>query len=187
MTRLSQLPPRAPRLAPALLALVLSAGLACSQNSYRWEGKEPAPPKNPRNAHVIHKEGSGMNVVGAMEDAQPAPSQGNTYTATVALSRESEGAFKPGATLYVIARSADGNPTPVAAVKVLVQAFPAQVTITEKDAMEGGTLPPKAVIMARLDDDGDLTTQHPGDLASAPVNASAGEPFTILLTKAPGK
>jgi hypothetical protein len=165
----------------------LLLALACSQNSYRWEGKEPAPPKNPRNAHVIHKEGSGMNSVGSMEEASAEPAQGGTYTANVALSQDSEGAFKPGATLYLIARSVDGNPTPVAAVKAVVQKFPAQIVITQKDSMEGTPLPPKAVIVARLDDDGDLTTQHPGDMVSAPVRATAGEPFTVLLTKAPGK
>jgi hypothetical protein len=161
--------------------------LSCSQNSYRWEGKEPPPPKNPRNAHVIHKEGSGMNAVGAMEEAAPDAGQGGSYIANVALSQESERDFKPGATLFLIARSVDGNPTPVAAVKVVLEKFPAQVVITQKDSMEGTPLPPKAVIVARLDDDGDLTTQHPGDMVSAPVRVSAGEPFTVLLSKAQGK
>jgi|WetSurMetagenome_2_1015567.scaffolds.fasta_scaffold27401_2 hypothetical protein len=161
--------------------------LACSQNSYRWEGKEPAPPKNPRNAHVIHKESGGMNAVGSMEEAAPATSQSGAYTANVALSQDSEHAFKPGSTLYLIARSLDGNPTPVAAVKVAVDKFPAQVVITDKDSMAGTPLPPKAIVVARLDDDGDLTTQHPGDMVSEPVRATAGEPFTVLLTKAPGK
>lgn len=165
----------------------LLLAVACSQNSYRWEGKEPAPPKNPRNAHVIHKEGGGMNAVGSMEEAAPDTAQGGTYVANVALSQDSEGAFKPGATLYLIARSVDGNPTPVAAVKAVVQKFPAQIVITQKDSMEGTPLPPKAVIVARLDDDGDLTTQHPGDMVSEPVRATAGAPFSVLLTKAPGK
>jgi hypothetical protein len=165
----------------------LLLAVACSQNSYRWEGKEPAPPKNPRNAHVIHKEGGGMNAVGSMEEAAPDTAQAGTYVANVALSQDSERSFKPGATLYLIARSVDGNPTPVAAVKVVVEKFPAQVVITQKDSMEGTPLPPKAVIVARLDDDGDLTTQHPGDMVSEPVRATAGEPFTVLLSKAPGK
>jgi hypothetical protein len=36
-------------------------------------------------------------------------------------------------------------------------------------------------ILLRLDDDGDLTTKHPGDMASQAVTATAGEHFSVLL------
>jgi len=182
----SWLAPRASRLAPVFL--LLAASLACSQNSYRWEGKEPPPPKNPRNAHIIKKEGSGMNVVGTMEESGAAGSteaQGPAFTAKVVLSAEVEKLVKPGSTLFVIARSIDGNPAPVAAVKARVDQFPAMVTITEKDSMDGTPLPGKVDVVARLDEDGDLTTKHPTDLISRSVRVEAGEPFTILLYKAP--
>lgn len=176
------------RLPWCLGALVVSLLLtACSQNEYTWEGQKPPAPKNPRNAHVIKKEGSGMNAVGSMEEAPAAPTGGKVFRGTATLSREAEGRFKPGASLFVIARSLDGNPTPVAAIKLKVQKFPVGFELTEQDAMNGGPLPGQVDILLRLDDDGDLQTKHDGDMVSAPVNATAGEPFSVLLTLPPSK
>ena len=156
--------------------------LACSQNEYSWSGPVPPAPKNPRPAHVIKKEGSGMNAVGSVEEQ--APASDGSYKGTATLSRDAEKDFTPGETLFVIARSLDGNPTPVAATKMRVDKFPLAFELTEKDAMDGAKLPGQVDILLRLDKDGDLRTRHPEDLMGGPVKAKAGEPFTVLLSKA---
>ena len=176
------------RLPWCLGALVVSLLLtACSQNEYTWEGQKPPAPKNPRNAHVIKKEGSGMNAVGSIEEAPATPADKKLFRGTATLSREAEGKFKPGASLFVIARSLDGHPTPVAAIKLKVEKFPVAFQLTQQDTMNGEQLPDQADILLRLDDDGDLQTQHDGDMVSAPVKATAGEPFSVLLTLSPSK
>ena len=185
MKKLFRLP--APCSPLPLLACLLLACMACSQNEYTWEGQKPPAPKNPRNAHVIKKEGSGMNVVGGMEEAPATPAGGRVFRGTATLSREAEGRLKPGASLFVIARSLDGHPTPVAAIKLKVQKFPVAFEIGQQDAMEGAQLPNEVDILLRLDDDGDLRTHHDGDMVSAPVKATAGEPFSVLLTLSPSK
>ena len=173
---------RSQRLSWCLGALAVSLFLAaCSQNEYTWTGPVPPAPKNPRNAHVIKKEGSGMNAVGSMQD-EPAAA-GKVYRGTAALSRDVEGKVKPGETLFVIARSLDGSPTPVAAVKLTVNRFPVSFEFTDKDSMNGQPLPDQVDVLLRLDDDGDLTTRHPNDLVGGPVKATAGEPFTALLSE----
>ena len=180
--------PSLPSPLPVIRALLSLAALclllplvACSQNEYSWDGPKPPAPKNPRNAHVIQKEGSGMNTVGSMEEAPATPQGGNVFRGTATLAREAEGKFKPGATLFVIARSLDGHPTPVAAAKFRVEKFPVDFVLTPADAMDGAQLPAQVDILLRLDDDGDLTTKHPGDMASRAVTATAGEHFSVLL------
>jgi hypothetical protein len=166
----------------SLAALCLLLPLAgCSQNEYSWDGPKPPAPKNPRNAHVIQKEGAGMNTVGSMEEAPAASQGGSVFRGTATLSREAEGMVKPGATLFVIARSLDGHPTPVAAAKFRVEKFPVDFVLTPADAMDGAQLPAQVDILLRLDDDGDLTTKHPGDMASRAVTATSGEHFSVLL------
>lgn len=185
MKKLFRLP--APRSPLPLLACLLVTCMACSQNEYTWEGQKPPAPKNPRNAHVIKKEGSGMNAVGSMEEAPAAPASGRVFRGTATLSREAEGKFKPGASLFVIARSLDGHPTPVAAIKLTVQTFPASFEFGQQDSLQGAELPNEVDILLRLDDDGDLTTKHDGDMVSAAVRATAGEPFSVLLAPSPSK
>ena len=165
-----------------LLACLLLACMACSQNEYSWSGPVPPAPKNPRPAHVIKKEGSGMNAVGSIEEQ--APADPGVYKGTATLSRDVEQDFTPGETLFVIARSLDGNPTPVAATKMRVDKFPLAFELTDKDAMEGAKLPGQVDILLRLDKDGDLRTVSPEDLTGGPVKAKAGEAFTVLLSKA---
>lgn len=179
MSKIFRLP--APCSLLPLMAFMVVTCMACSQNKYSWEGPKPPAPKNPRNAHVIQKEGSGMNTVGAMEESPAAAQGGNVFRGTATLSREAEGKFKPGATLFVIARSLDGHPAPVAAVKLRVEKFPVDFVLTPADSMDGAELPAQVDILLRLDDDGDLTTKHPGDMASQAVTATAGEHFSVLL------
>ena len=185
MKKLFRLP--APRSPLPLLACLLVTCMACSQNEFTWEGQKPPAPKSARNAHVIKKEGSGMNAVGAMEEASAAPTAGKVFRGTATLSREAEAKFKPGASLFVIARSLDGHPVPVAAIKLKVEKFPVGFELTQQDAMDAAQLPNDVDILVRLDDDGDLKTQHDGDMVSKPVKATAGEPFTVLLTLLPSK
>jgi hypothetical protein len=165
-----------------VVCLLLSA---CSQNEYSWKGPAQPAPKNPRNAHVIKKEGSGMNALGSVEEPKEAPAS-QTFRGMVTLSPTAEKSFKAGQTLFVIARSLDGNPAPVAALKLKVDKFPMAFELTDKDSMTGEALPGQADILLRLDDDGDLTTIHPADLVGGPVKAKAGEVVTLVLS-APSK
>ncbi len=181
-----RLTPRPTALAAAGALLALTFLAACSQNEYSQKGAAPPAPVNPREAHVVDRSGtSGMNEVAAPAD-EGAPAQGEaqgggSFTGTVVLPDALKKHFKPGETLFVIVRSPDGSPTPVAAVKMVVQSFPVPFEITAKDAMMGAALPATADLLLRLDADGDLSTQGPDDLVGGPTRARISQPVTLQL------
>lgn len=173
----------------SLAILVLTGSVACSQNEYSTKGHTQPAPTHPREARVMQKDpAGGMNTVAAPseeEQAQPASTGRAVYSGAATLPAELAKRFKPGETLFIILRDSQGTPTPLAAEKVVVQAFPYAFTVTDQNAMMGGTLPKTAEVLLRLDADGDLTTKGPDDMVAGPLLVEAGKPFTLALQEPP--
>jgi hypothetical protein len=168
----------------ALALLSVALVLACSQHEVSWKGDPPEAPKEARTARPVQKDAPQE---AESEAARPSPAEtaaapaGAEYTGTVALPADLSSRFQPGPTLFVIARSASGDLRPVAAVKLLPQAFPVPFRISGADSMTGDALPAEADLLVRLDADGDISTRGEEDLSAGPVRARAGEAVSLLL------
>jgi hypothetical protein len=163
-------------------SMILLFVVSCSQHEYSMDGPAPPAPKNAREAHLVKRgESGGMNQVAEPEaEVQESPA-GRSFTGTVVLPPELAKRVKPGEVLFVIARSTDGSPTPVAAEKLVANSFPLAFQLTDANAMMGGALPDQADILIRLDADGDLSTHGPDDMVAGPERASSGVPITLTL------
>ena len=86
----------------------------------------------------------------------------------------------PGATLFVFLRDESGS-APIAATRVASPTFPVRVSLSSADSMMGEEeLPASGILVARLDADGSVTTQQPGDL-EVEATAVVGELTTLIF------
>lgn len=155
--------------------------VSCSQNSFGPEKPAPQAPKDARVAQPVQKDAGGGAAMAPAPEPQPAPAPGEgSIEGTVQLPEALKGKFKPGATLFIIARSAGGS-MPVAAQKNRVESFPFSFRIGAQDSMVGEALPQETELLVRLDQDGDITTRTPGDLVAGPLPASLGQSVTLTL------
>ena len=90
----------------------------------------------------------------------------------------------PSDTVFVFARAVGGPPMPVAIKRLQVSALPADVVLSDADAM----VPtmrlsgfPKVTVSARISKSGDAIA-HSGDLQAKPVEASTSGSATLSLT-----
>jgi hypothetical protein len=175
---------RQPAFFRALCASAVSIALfSCSQNSFEPEGAAPPAPANPRVARPIQKDaGGGMGMAPMPADEpQPSPAAGEGVIAgTIHLPEALKSTFKPGTSLFVIAR-VPGNPMPLAAQKHSVDSFPFSFMLGAEDSMVGEALPQDVELILRLDQDGDITTRSAGDLVAGPVEASLGQRVNMTL------
>jgi Flp pilus assembly protein TadD len=110
----------------------------------------------------------------------PAPAAASGPAVHIAINME--GAPKPGAVIFVLARAAGVTAGPPAAVKRLaVTGFPMTVDLSAADSMLGQPLPDKLRIEARLDSDGDATTKDPSEPKAAEDNVSIGSSVQLTL------
>ena len=164
-------------LCASAVSLVL---LSCSQNSFEPEGAAPPEPASPRVARPIQKDGPDGAAPPAPQPETATAACGDSIAGTVQLPETLKGRFKPGSSLFVIAR-VPGNPMPLAAKKNSVEAFPFSFTLGAEDSMVGEALPQDVELIVRLDQDGDITTREPGDLVAGPLPASLGQSLTLTL------
>ncbi|GAB3380044.1 c-type cytochrome biogenesis protein CcmI [Spongiibacter taiwanensis] len=112
-------------------------------------------------------------------------SAGTLTGLTVDITLAAELAPPPNGVLFVVAKSADGNPMPVAALRQRVGegSFPSRVVLTDADVIrQGKTLADFAelLISAHISRNGTAIRQ-PGDLAAPSANVTAGERDAIAL------
>lgn len=93
-----------------------------------------------------------------------------------------------GDTLYVFARSSDGNGPPFAAKRVVIDKFPLDVTLSDADSpMPTAKLSAQSTVsvMARLSKSGDARPAS-GDVESDPVTVTIadGKPVALMLDRA---
>ncbi len=108
----------------------------------------------------------------AMGGPNPAPAPSPTPSANAiagTLKLASGVTAPPGATLFIIARTADiKTGPPLATRKIINPTFPRAFTIGPEDVMiQGMVFGGEITIEARLDSDGDARTRSPGDLHGA--------------------
>jgi cytochrome c-type biogenesis protein CcmH len=85
----------------------------------------------------------------------------------------------PGATLFVFLRTGEAGP-PVAAKRISQPVFPLDLSLGPGDSMMGAELPAAGILVARLDGDGDISTNDPGDL-QAQTPAELGTTTRLVL------
>jgi len=118
--------------------------------------------------------------------AQSAAASGANSTAiegTLELAPELAGRVPPGATLFVIARTAPTGP-PLAVVRVANPSFPQRFSIGPDDRMiQSMPFAGKIQISVRVDADGNVMTRSPGDLqgGSGVPNAPGDRGVTLLI------
>lgn len=123
---------------------------------------------------------SGLASAHGSGGALPAAASGGiTYQLRVDLAPGAARGLKPG-TLFLALRSQPGAP-PVAVKRLSNPIFPVDVTLSLADSMMGEALPAAGYLTARLDADGNVSTQAAEDLA-ATGEGQAGQPLTLLLT-----
>lgn len=92
-----------------------------------------------------------------------------------------------GSTVFVLARPADGQRTPLAAIRRTIERWPFSIVLDESMAMVPGMSLrefPQVVVEARISRSGDATSQ-PGDLIghSGPVSTASDDPIRIVIDR----
>jgi tetratricopeptide (TPR) repeat protein len=97
----------------------------------------------------------------------PAAAQSEQISGTITLDPKLKAQLDGQATLFIIARSAQGSGGPPLAVKKIVRpTFPLAYSLGPENMMiPGGAFTGSMNISARLDKDGDPTTREPGNLS----------------------
>ncbi|MEE4244774.1 MAG: c-type cytochrome biogenesis protein CcmI [Kangiellaceae bacterium] len=114
---------------------------------------------------------------------QPAQSQ---LSLRVDLADELRNQLKPKLTVFVIVRGDDGMPAPVAVRRLMVADLPADLTLSDADAMMPGRTLSKMkqlTVTARVSFSGSPAAQ-PGDWQAAPVTVSKadiGQPVNLII------
>jgi cytochrome c-type biogenesis protein CcmH len=177
-----------------LKALALAGTAAYERKDYAtaadlWGRMLPLVPEGSEDARAI-----GQNVAEARQLAGIGQPQGKPAEKAAAASGGVRGVVrlapklaaqvKPGDTLFVFARAAEGPPMPLAVVRAKAAELPLQFSLNDSMAMAQGlkiSAFPKVVVAARISKSGTATPQ-PGDLqgASAPIaNDASGVTVTI--------
>lgn len=118
--------------------------------------------------------------------SDPAADQGApgvSITISVSLDPMLAMQYPDGASVFVIARQANGAPMPVAVRKLASAAFPLKVTLTDADSLMPTTKLSQldqVQLTARVSPSGDASAR-PGDFESAPVLVETGEDAAAVL------
>lgn len=97
----------------------------------------------------------------------PAAGGGATISGEVTLAPEVAAKFKPGMTLFIVARKPEMRP-PVAVIRAVPTAFPFKFTLSQANVMMPSVkFEGEVSVDARLDQDGDAISREPGDIAGA--------------------
>jgi tetratricopeptide (TPR) repeat protein len=139
------------------------------------EGKlpPPGPTRPPHPSTKPHRH------PGAKPAGHPPAASGAVISGTVTYAG---GAPSPGAVLFLFARAVGqvAGP-PIAAKRIIADAFPVQFTLGQADSMMGRRLPNTVRLQARLDPDGNPMTKE-ADAPSALIKSVAlGAKITLIL------
>lgn len=179
-----------------LLALGLAVG--CDRNVEPYvPGEQPSqpdlskifPPGAERTKEGPMQTGSGPPPAPPGREKAPAPAENADASAgawpvrgRVSVASDLASRVMPGATLFLIARSATGGP-PLAVKRIDSPTFPVEFELGPGDRMVA-SLPFAGPLQltARLDADGNATTRAPGDLQGAAKSTSQpGETGVMIV------
>lgn len=118
----------------------------------------------------------------SMAAAKPSPA--SVVDGRVEVAPQVARNVSPGDALMVVVRSADGNPAPVAVLRVPAQGFPMRFSLDDSLSMMDNRKVSQQtqglLIEARISKSGQAKPQ-PGDLFGAPVNAKPGDRGVVLM------
>lgn len=183
-------------------ALALSGSAAFARGDFaraekQWQAVLPLVPEDSEFARSTQAGIAEARVRQGMPADTPATAQPATTAAsstrlsgTIRLGTGSA-APKPGQTLFIYARAANGSPMPLAAIKRPVGDFPLQFVLDDSHALSAGTHLADAgplIVGARISASGSATPQA-GDLEgqAGPVAAGAGGLSIELAVRPPAK
>jgi cytochrome c-type biogenesis protein CcmH len=177
-----------------LKALALAGTAAYERKDYAsaaetWSRMLPLVPPGSEDAQAIQQNVEEARKLAGIGEPAGKPSRQPANTAAgvrgvVKISPGLKAQLKPGDTLFVFARAAEGPPMPLAVLRAKATDLPLQFNLNDSMAMAQGlkiSAFPKVVVTARISKGGGATPQ-PGDLqgASAPVaNDASGVTVTI--------
>jgi len=149
---------------------------------------ENLPPGHPDVSGAMGENsmGSGAAVPGPSPDAAAIERAADlgapefALSGTVKLSAKLKEPWPAGATVFVIARSADGGP-PFAVHRYDAMKAPFKYSLGPENEMLGGATPKKLMISVRVDQDGDAMTRQLGDLEGGP-SAAVGPKASVDVT-----
>jgi hypothetical protein len=95
--------------------------------------------------------------------SDPRPTSGTTVGGQLELDASLEGTLPAGAVVFVTIRDAGSSGGPPVAAKRLPASFPCAFEIGQADSMQGGPIPERLAVEARVDADGDASTREPSD------------------------
>ncbi|NDY96130.1 hypothetical protein [Wenzhouxiangella limi] len=138
----------------------------------------PLPPGHPPTAS-----GDEATADNRPEAQEPAPAERSaepSFGVELAITPELSEGLSGSETVFVVARAADGPPTPLAVRRMTVADLPTRIGLSDSDAMVDGmnlSAFPEIVITARVSMSGDVQAR-PGDLQ--------GQTGAISILEAPG-
>ena len=146
------------------------------------------PPQDPSRAAIqggIEQARKRLNP----QTADAAAASAQTLTVTVALADELKGKVQPGDAVFVFARAVSGPPMPLAVKRLTVADLPAEVSLSDSDAM----MPQLKIsgfeqvqLLARISRSGNATAgEWVG--SSAPLASSTSEPQHLTIDTAEGQ
>lgn len=158
-----------------------------AQAAATWE--KILPLLNPETAVALRKQ---IDQARAAAGLPPLPAVATDVGPTLAISIRIDPTLaslaSAGDTLYVFARSPDGQGPPLAAKRVVIDKLPLDVTLSDADSpMPAGKLSsqPTVQVMARLSKSGNAQAAS-GDIEADPVSVTLADakPVTLMLSRA---
>lgn len=95
--------------------------------------------------------------------SEPRPTSGPTVAGQLELDASLQGTLPAGAVVFVTIREAGSSGGPPVAAKRLPASFPRAFEVGPADSMQGGPIPERLAVEARIDADGDASTRGPSD------------------------
>jgi tetratricopeptide (TPR) repeat protein len=132
----------------------------------------PPFPKGGADAHG--STGPNTHGAGRAGHSDPRPASGSSVAGQLELDASLEGKLPAGAVVFVTIREAGSAGGPPVAAKRLPASFPCAFEVGQADSMQGGPLPERLSVEARIDADGDASTREPSDPVARLDDVRAG-------------
>lgn len=143
----------------------------------------PPFPKGGANPHG--STGPNPHGPGPSGVVDPGPTPGSSVAGKLELDPTLEGKVPVGAVVFLTIRPAGSPGGPPVAAKRLPASFPCVFEVGPADTMQGGPIPERLAVEARLDADGDASTREPSDPIARLDDVKAGTTGLRLVLARP--
>ncbi len=129
----------------------------------------PTGADNPHGRLAPNPHGTDPSGISALR-----PASGPSVAGQLELDGSLEGKLPAGAVVFVTIRSAGSSGGPPVAARRLPASFPCAFEVGPTDSMQGGPIPERLAVEARVDADGDASTREPSDPIARLEDVRAG-------------